>query len=236
MASRLSKEVIPNPDPSRVTSEQIDKAVVNSESKINTKINGIERAIEVQHEDLVRVPTLLDRAINAHKDLTDARFDRVIGDISHMHKLLDVHEVLQQVPAITREAIGQLHNLIESELSKLRSIMDEKFAGVDSQFKERDTRTDQRASDTKLAVDAAFAAAKEATAKIEAGFTKQIDGMADVNRGTAKNAEDKIADLKDRITSLESRGNGMAQFAGWIFAGVGMFVGLAVLGLALIHH
>ena len=71
---------------------------------------------------------------------------------------------------------------------------------------------------------------------IEAGFTKQIDGMADVNRGTAKNAEDKIADLKDRITSLESRGNGMAQFAGWIFAGVGMFAGLAVLGLALIHH
>jgi hypothetical protein len=236
MPSRTTDEVIPNPDPSRITSEQIEKAVANSESKINTKIDGIEKAIEVQHEDLVRVPTLLDRAIGSQRELTDARFANISSDIVQMRVLLDVHEVLRQVPHITREAINQLHGLVESELSKLNSIMDERFRAVDEKFSELGTRTDQRAGDTKLAVDAAFAAANISTGKIEAGFTKSIDEQAKVIAVIAKNSEDKIADLKDRITTLESRGNGMAQFAGWIFAGVGMFVGLTLVGIALIHH
>jgi hypothetical protein len=96
--------------------------------------------------------------------------------------------------------------LLVSKINELASVTAERFIGVGSQFAERDTRTDQRAGDTKLAVDAAFAAAKEATGKIEAGFTKQIDAMSEMIDTKTKNADDKITDLKDRLTALESRG------------------------------
>ena len=72
-----------------------------------------------------------------------------------------------------------------------------------------DTRTDQRAGDTKLAVDAAFAAAKEATAKIEAGFTKQIDAMVNIVDNKTANLNSGLSDLKDRLTAMENRTAGI---------------------------
>ena len=126
------------------------------------------------------------------------------------------HEDQVRVPTQIDKATASLREFLEQSFQKLiaelrgelnRHVAEtaEKFRGVDNQFSERDTRTDQRAGDTKLAVDAAFAAAKEATAKIEAGFTKQIDGMGDnVNTKTA-NLASGISDIKDRLTTVENR-------------------------------
>jgi hypothetical protein len=95
--------------------------------------------------------------------------------------------------------------LYDQKIAEEGAISREKFAAVAAQFSERDTRTDQRAGDTKLAVDAAFAAAKEATAKIEAGFTKQIDGMNQIIDTKTRNIEGNLSDLKERMISIESR-------------------------------
>jgi hypothetical protein len=66
---------------------------------------------------------------------------------------------------------------------------EERFKATENQFKERDTRSDQSLREGKIAVDAAFAAQKEAVseqnksstaaiAKSEAATTKQIDAWA----------------------------------------------------------
>ena len=91
------------------------------------------------------------------------------------------------------------------QLEKLIGETTERFSGVAAQFSERDTRTDQRAGDTKLAVDAAFAAAKEATSKIELGFTKQIDSMVLAMDTLSKNLDSKINDVKDMINDAKAR-------------------------------
>lgn len=96
-------------------------------------------------------------------------------------------------------------SLFDEKIARYVAVSNEKFEAVAAQFSERDTRTDQRAGDTKLAVDAAFAAAKEATAKIEAGFTKQIDGMIVLIDTKTKNIETNINDLKERMIAVESR-------------------------------
>ncbi len=169
---------------------------------VDTHFNAIEKAIELAHQDLVRVPTQVDRAVGALREL--------------MQEMIVRHHAL---------VLDELHQHVASTI--------EKFLAVAAQFTERDTRTDQRAGDTKLAVDAAFAAAKEATAKIEAGFTKQIDAMVAMIDTKAQNAEDKISDIKDRLTAIESNQNGRQtaskDITGWLAFGVMAAIAIAAL-------
>jgi len=116
---------------------------------------------------------------------------------------------------------------------------DEKFRGVDLQFKERDQRVEQAAKESKVAVDAAFASQKEAVseqnksaaaaiAKSEAATTKQIDAIGILLQANAKASDEKIDDLKSRITAMEGRGQAYSQGFGWIATGVGIVA--AVIG------
>lgn len=141
---------------------------------VEVRFDAIDKATALQHEDQVRIPTQIDRAI------------------------LGLREFLEQ-------SMKTVAANLRGDLDRISAETAEKFAGVAAQFSERDTRTDQRAGDTKLAVDAAFAAAKEATAKIEAGFTKQIDSMIEIIDTKTANLSNQISDLKDRMTAAESR-------------------------------
>jgi hypothetical protein len=131
-----------------------------------------------------------------------------------------------------RSASTTLQALLEEKIDKLSAVCIEKFAGVGAQFAERDTRTDQRAGDTKLAVDAAFAAAKEATAKIEAGFTKQIDGMTQILDSKTANLGGNIDDLKQRMTAVESRSGTQTEGRRDNRDNVGLIVAIIAAGLA----
>jgi len=122
---------------------------------------------------------------------------------------------------------------LESKIANVRDLLSERFKGIELQFegiqlqfKERDTRVEQTARDSKTAVDAALQAAKEAVEKqnaassqaaqkSEGAFTKSIDQLAELFRGSAKSLEDKIASvnkvtddklsaINERITRIES--------------------------------
>jgi len=188
----------------------------------------------------------LRREISNLKDLIESR----IGANDKAIELVQAssNKFREDNTKLIDDKVTQLHTLIASELDKLSSVMNERFMGVAAQFSERDTRTDQRAGDTKLAVDAAFAAAKEATSKIEAGFTKSIDGQQDLMNTNTKATDDKISDLKDRITAMESRtqGIGLASqerrdeskdsrgLIGTILGVVGIFISFATLVLLVV--
>lgn len=198
MASKPTR-VISNPDPSLVTSEAIDRRVENMEAVLNAKIEAMEKAVQVFQTDLTRVPTQLDRAIQGLRDLLEARLIAIEKDLSVIHKFMANRD------DTINSHLDNLQSLVFERIEKLTEVTRQQFIGIDSQFAERDTRTDQRAGDTKLAVDAAFAAAKEATSKIEAGFTKSIDGQQELLNATTQATNDKIGDLKDRLTALENR-------------------------------
>jgi len=99
---------------------------------------------------------------------------------------------------------------------------EEKFNAVQMQLHERDIRFDRAAVDTRTAVDAAFSAAKEAVNKSETNFTKQLDAIGLLITGASKTTDDKINDLRDRLTQIEGRGQAYSQGFGWIATGVGI--------------
>jgi hypothetical protein len=142
----------------------------------------------------------LNREVASMKELFDTRLgamDKAVG--------------LLQAQANRSPTIGEVYAQHE-----------ERFKAIAQQFSERDTRTEQTSRDSKVAVDAALQAQKEsvnaqnisnaqAIAKSEAAFTKQIDQIGNLIQTMAKGIDDKIDDMKERITTIESRGQGIVQ-------------------------
>lgn len=105
---------------------------------------------------------------------------------------------------------------VDEVVENLQRIHEEKFRSIEVQFAERDTRTEQTTQSSKVAVDAALQAAKEAVgeqnksnalsiSKSEAAFTKQIDQIGTLIQTTNAATNDKIDDIKTRLTTIEGK-------------------------------
>ncbi len=121
----------------------------------------------------------------------------------------------------------EIEKLFAERLRGLRELLEEKFTGVKTEFTMRD-----------IALAAAFKAAEAAVKqqnesntlaidKAGTAFTKQIDGL-----------DEKIADLKERVSQISShdtRSNWTAV-GGYIVGAVGVFAGLAAIVIVLLKH
>lgn len=77
------------------------------------------------------------------------------------------------------------------------------------------------------ALDAALKTQKEASDKIEANFTKGIDNMQELMRAGFKASDDKIDDLRTRVTSNEGRTKGIGDSWGYIIGALGALATIA---------
>jgi hypothetical protein len=191
-------------NPSQITQAAIGKAIDAAVAVVTARIDAMQKAQDLFQADLTRVPTTVDRQVTGLRELLEQRF------LGIEKEAMNFRDGLAARHAAVKEETNTLKELISEKIQALASVVNERFTAVAAQFSERDTRTDQRAGDTKLAVDAAFAAAKEATAKIEAGFTKQIDAMNNIIDNKTANLSSGISDLKDRLTAMENRTVGMS--------------------------
>src|SRR5688572_12559693 len=111
----MTTESFPMSDPTPLTTAQILREI-NSLEKL---MDAIEKAVTVAHENLVRVPTEVDKAIGHLRELMLEKFLTIV---------------------------------------KTFETTDQKFHNIQTQFMERDARSEQAENYTKTAVDAAFAA------------------------------------------------------------------------------
>jgi hypothetical protein len=153
----------PVPDPTVMTTAQLNSAINNLRELIGARIDGIDKATELR---------------------------------------------LQMI----HDAPGQ----IKDEIQHLKELILEKFEAVNTRFLERDTRTEQAAQESRISLDAALAAAKEAvgeqnksnTEKINvAGLVtqKQIDSLTTLMQTSVDSITDKIEDLKSVQAVLSAR-------------------------------
>ncbi len=172
---------------------------------------------------------VLEAVIDGQKSLFDVRLDGMDKAIVLLQTIMD------KQPGI-----------VDQKISTLQKLHEEKFASIGTQFIERDTRTEQTSRDSKVAVDAALQAAKEAVGeqnrssslainKSEAATGKQIDQIGLLIGQNAKATDDKIDDLKERLTRMEGAEKGQSNAWVWIFAAIGALVGLAGIVVAIIR-
>jgi len=210
----------PNPDPTLRTVEQLLREISNARELIESKLDGSLATIGARIDGLdtriVAVQSVGDRHTDiAIKDLKDAIETR----LNAMDKVVDkLPTMYDRLSVITDEKVIQLKYLHE-----------EKFQSIGVQFAERDTRTEQTAAGVKIAVDAALQAAKEAvaeqnrsfalaTGKSETAMTKQMDALGLAIQTANKGLDDKIGDLKDRLTRIEGMDLGSTRLKAETFS------------------
>lgn len=174
-------------------------------------------------ESLVPVPDpttlttqLLTREVACLREIIEARLDGMDKAIELLQRATDRH------PAEITAAVDQLQELHE-----------EKFGSIQTQFSERDTRTESTARDSKIAIDAALQAAKEAVGKTEISFTKQIDAIGNLINATAVAVNDKIDDVKGRLNAIEGRSKGIGDVVGYIVGAAGLLVAIVTVFLSM---
>ena len=197
----MTNSMVPQPDPTLLTTAQLTREIANARELIESKVNGAIVMLEGRIASTVAALDTLRNEVDRHtEDVKEILETRLVGMDRTINLLQDTQN---RVPMLTDE-----------KLIQLRSLHEEKFASIGVQFAERDTRTEQTAAGVKIAVDAALQAAKEAvaeqnrsfalaTGKSETATMKQIDALGLAIQTANKGLDDKIADMKDRLTRIE---------------------------------
>jgi hypothetical protein len=223
---------------------------------LETRLDAIEKAAEVFSDNLNRVPSVLDREISKVSSLTEERFSSLTSlvrekeerwrDVEKRNQMavttaLDANKAALEV---LRQRLLELPDEHAQNIDHLRGIQDEKFASIQRQFSERDERVAAQAASSKVAVDAALSAQKEAAAsqnasnaqaiaKGEAAITKQLDGMAMLQSNSNAALTDKIASLASRLDRLEGRDTGQGKSQATLIAVAAVVVSVVVGGFAI---
>lgn len=138
------------------------------------------------------------------------------------------------IPGDIERRMSKLQELMEEKLDGVELQVDEKFRSIQQQFEERDTRVAQTSVDSKLAIDAALQAAKEAVGKSELGTKDVIQQQGDLLRTVTAALGANLDDLKQRTTAIESKTLGIGEAKGSFTDNTGMLVGIGGLALALV--
>lgn len=178
-------------------------------------------------------------------DPTSLTTQQLLRELSGLREVLEARmNGSDNLIRMLQDHLDKKSDVIRTEVGHLRILHEEKFSSIQIQFSERDTRTEQTSKDSKVAVDAALQAAKEAVgeqnkssalaiAKSEASTTKQIDQIGVLITATSKATDEKINDIKSRLDRGEGSSHGMSNLFGWIVAGI--LTAISILSFVLSH-
>jgi len=142
---------------------------------------------------------------------------------------------IDEATKLRLDAVGQTADAFSEQVDRLREVHDEKFHSVQVQFVERDTRQEREAKDNKIAVDAAFAAQKEAAAKQDEANAKAIDKSEIATKELLRTLDDRISDIKGRLDRGEGRTSGGIDARALAITLIGLVIGAAGLALAFLR-
>ena len=227
-------ELIPRPDPSKLTDEAISRAtgqyrreLESMQGVLETRMAGMDTDRARLWERIRELPGQYEQATVHFREEVARRdaagrelIEQRLADLDKARSL--TARVLENLPEEARLARERMavdftrqmtseREFILAQLSTVQAVTVEKFVAVDGQF-----------SASKIAVDAALSAAKEAVTEqnkansaaikvSEANTKEQLTSLGQVSSANFKAQEDKIADARDRLTALESRTAGIQQ-------------------------
>ena len=197
--------VVPQPDPTFLTTQQLIE-----------KIAALRELMEAE-----------DRALRKDQERAQVERDGLYGKITEaVAGLRIIIETrlggMDKAITLLQATTDKMPLLIDEKILSLKVLHAEKFDSIQTQFRERDVRDERSSRDSKTAVDAALSAAKEAVAstnassalaiaKSESATDKRIDQQGTLISTGTKALDEKIDDLKERITRLEGRGQGVEK-------------------------
>jgi len=210
---------VPVPDPTKLTTEAVEKAtdqfrreLATLREIIDTRLKGMDTERALLWGELHELPKSLEVTLERRR----REFQDDVRNLKEVteQRLEDLDKSIILAMNVAEHQHSTEREYMLSQVDIVRAIMAEKFTGVDGRFQE-----------SKVAVDAAFAAAKEAVAeqnkgndraitKSETAVKEQLAALSTVTDAGLKGLEDKITDARDRLTTMESLTRGIKEASG----------------------
>jgi cobalamin biosynthesis Mg chelatase CobN len=253
-------------DPTSLTMAQIFREISSLKELVFTRMDAMDLAMRIFNENITRVPTDVDKQISNLRTLHDAKIEdleKTLNSVSEeatrgraaVQSVIETRlNGMDRALELLQATADRFPEKIDEKIRSLEQVHEEKFRSIGIQFVERDVRTESSARDSKVAVDAALQAAKEAVAeqnrssalaisKSETATAKQIDQQAVLISTTAKASDEKIDDIKERLTRIEGKSIGVADTTtahqttsrDWVSV-IAALVAIGALVLAFLKH
>jgi hypothetical protein len=143
---------------------------------VHTRFAGIDTATKLQHEDMVRVPTDIDRAVGGLRAEMTARME---GALAKVDGKIDT-------------AFAELEGKVDGHIAETK----EKFNGVNNQFGSNDKALTAALQAQEKQAIATNDSNTAASTKMEAGFAALIKQGQEFLSEVRKNFEAQIAELR----------------------------------------
>jgi len=132
------------------------------------------------------------------------------------------------------EGLRAVRPEIERQISQLKELHDEKFAGIEQRFHDRDARARDVAIAGKEALVAAFESAKELSALVAEQFKSEITSLKQAADERAKSQDIQFQTLKERIDRGEGQGQGATGQRGESRANTGNYLAAAAVVVSIL--
>jgi len=218
---------VPVPDPTALTTQQLIEKIAALRELMEAEDRAIRKDVERAQVERDGFNGKIAEAVAALRIIIETRLGGMDKAITLLQATTD-----------------KMPQVVEEKIPSLKSLHEEKFDSIQTQFRERDVRDERSSRDSKTAVDAALSAAKEAVAstnassalaiaKSESATDKRIDQQGTLIATGTKALDEKIDDLKERITRLEGKGQGIEKQQATQQSSIGSTVGIigSVLGV-----
>jgi len=157
-------------------------------------------------------------------------------------EIANLKELVETRLGAENSARTALHDLILANIQTLADVTTQRFSSIETQFLERDKRTEQLSLADKTAIAAALQAQKEAAGaqnesnaasvtKQEAAFTKLLDQNQALFQTSMSAITTQINDLKSRLDSGEGQDKGKGDLWAWVFGAIGILIAFGALFL-----
>lgn len=152
------------------------------------------------------------RVVQQRADLTTAQLEVVEAKFAIIRERITG---IDKATALFQETLIRVPTDVDKQVSNLKALHEERFHSIAQQFEERDKRGERESRDNKVAVDAAFAAQKEAASeqnksntlaisKSEGATAETILKLEQLVSANIQGLNDKVDDLKSTAALLRS--------------------------------
>jgi hypothetical protein len=118
-------------------------------------------------------------------------------------RLLGMDKALQLLQAFADRTPTTMD--VQNQVQQLREVVMAKFQNVDSRFTQKERELTAAFQSQEKQAIATNSSVDRANTKMEDGFTKQLDGLRLSGSADKRALEDKIDDMKSRLTIIESK-------------------------------
>jgi TolA-binding protein len=183
-------------DPQALMQAIADRTALNLRSELITKIDAMEKAVVLWHDDLVRVPTEVQKSVAAVREI----LEQVI-----LRSKSEVHDDLSNK---IEKSFGEIVKL-NGKIATLSEVSEERFKSIQIQFTLLKQATEQLDLANKTAIAAALQAQKESAGETQkssqAAIAKSETSTSEAIKALTTTFQVAISALTDRYNDLKSR-------------------------------